>query len=138
MTLLADQAEGVPVRKDWGVELPAGRKNHGTVRTPSTAAAFARAPTMQGCREQEVVYTFHEEMTLKAADAIKMTLNEDEARMGNHTYHVHPHTGTRSILRSRGMTAWRVYHPYRKVCCRATTDRPTHSWRRRGCKRREE
>ena len=39
------------------------------------------------------MYTFSEEMTLKAAEAIKMVLDEGAACMANRTYHVHPHTG---------------------------------------------
>ena len=38
---------------------------------------------------------FSEEMTLKAAEAIKMVLDEGAACMANSTYHVHPHTGDR-------------------------------------------
>ena len=38
-------------------------------------------------------YTFREEMTLKAAEAIKMAPDEAAAHMANRTYHVHPHTG---------------------------------------------
>ena len=56
-------------------------------------AALTPAPTTQGHREQEVVYTFREEMTLKAAEAIKMALDEGAACMANRTYHVQPHTG---------------------------------------------
>ena len=36
---------------------------------------------------------FREEMTLKAAEAIKNALDEGAACMANRTYHVHPHTG---------------------------------------------
>ena len=39
------------------------------------------------------MYTFSEEMTLKAAEAIKMVLDEGAACMPNRTYHVHPHMG---------------------------------------------
>ena len=39
------------------------------------------------------MYTFREGMTLKAAEAIKMVLDEATACMTNGTYHVHPHTG---------------------------------------------
>ena len=39
------------------------------------------------------MYTFSEEMTLKAAEALKMELDEGTACMANRTYHVHPHTG---------------------------------------------
>ena len=39
------------------------------------------------------MYTFGEEMTLKAAEAIKMVLDGGAACMTNRTYHVHPHTG---------------------------------------------
>ena len=57
-----------------------------------TRAALTPAPTTQGHRGQELVYTFREEMTLKAAEAIKMVLDEGTAFMANRTYHVHPHT----------------------------------------------
>ena len=36
---------------------------------------------------------FREEMTLKAAEAIKMVLDGGTACIANGTYHVHPHTG---------------------------------------------
>ena len=39
------------------------------------------------------MYALREEMTLKAAGAIKMALHEGAARMANRTYDVHPHTG---------------------------------------------
>ena len=39
------------------------------------------------------MYTFGEEMTLKAAEAIKMVPDDGTACMANRTYHVHPHTG---------------------------------------------
>ena len=58
-----------------------------------TRAALTRAPATQGHRGQELVYTLTEEMTLKAAEAIKMVLDEGAACMANRTYHVHPHTG---------------------------------------------
>ena len=54
---------------------------------------LAPALTTQGQRGQEVVCTFREEMTLKAAKAIKMALDEGVARMANRTYHVHPYRG---------------------------------------------
>ena len=40
-----------------------------------------------------MVYTFREEMTLKAAEAIKMALDEGAPCMAHRTYDVHPHTG---------------------------------------------
>ena len=61
-----------------------------------TRAALTREPTTQGHRGQEVVYTFREEMTLKAAEAIKRALDEGAACMVNRTYHVHAHTGDTS------------------------------------------
>ena len=75
MTWLSEQGEEVPVRKEWGAEPPGGRKNTGTVRAHCTGATLAPAPTTQGHRGQEVVYTFQEEMTLKAAEAIKRILD---------------------------------------------------------------
>ena len=39
------------------------------------------------------MYTFSEEMTLRAAEAIKMVLDEGTSCMANRTYHVHSHTG---------------------------------------------
>ena len=65
------------------------------MRAQFTWAALSPAPTTQGHRGQELVYTFREEMTLKAADAIKMALDEGAACMANCTYHVPPHTGDR-------------------------------------------
>ena len=90
MTWQPDQGEGVPVRRESGGELPGGEKDASGVRAHFTRAAFAPAPTTQGHRGQEVVYTFREEMTLKAAEAIKMALHEGAACMANRTYHVHP------------------------------------------------
>ena len=93
MTRRAEQGEGVPVKKEWGGELPGGGKDASVVRAHFTRAALAPAPTTQGHRGQEVVYAFREEMTLKVAEAIKMALDEGAAHMANRTYHVHPHTG---------------------------------------------
>ena len=93
MTWRADQGEGVPVRKEWGGQLPGGGNDASGVRAHFSRAALAPAPTTQGHRGQEVVYAFREKMTLKPAEAIKMALDEGAARMANRTYHVHPHTG---------------------------------------------
>ena len=54
---------------------------------------MAPAPTTQGHRGQKVVYTFREEMTLKAVEAIIMALDGQAASTAKRTYHVHPHTG---------------------------------------------
>ena len=56
-------------------------------------AHTSQAPTTQVHRGQEMVYAFRDEMTLRAAEAIKMALDEEAARMANRTYHVHLHTG---------------------------------------------
>ena len=88
----ADQGEAVPVRKEWGGELPGGGKDASVVRAHFTMAVLAPAPTTQEHRGQEVVYAFRKEMTRKAAEAIKMALDEGEALMANQEYHVHPHT----------------------------------------------
>ena len=93
MTWQADRGEEVPVRKEWGGELPEGEKEASGVRAHFIRAALTPAPTTQGHRAQEVVYTFREEMTQKAAEAIKIALDEGAACMANRTYHVHPHTG---------------------------------------------
>ena len=108
MTWRADKGKGVPVRKEWGGEMPGGGHDASGVRAQFTRAALTPAPTTQGHRGQELVYTFREEMTLKAAEASKMVLDEGMACMANRTYHVHPHTGDTCITRSRGKTAWRV------------------------------
>ena len=63
------------------------------MRAQFTRAAMTPAPTTQGHRRQALVYTFSEEMTLKAAEAIKMVLDRGAAWRANRTYHVHPHTG---------------------------------------------
>ena len=39
------------------------------------------------------MYTFQEEMSLKAAEAIKIALDEGAACMALRMYHVHPQTG---------------------------------------------
>ena len=63
------------------------------MRAQFTRAALTPAPTTQGHRGQGSVYKFGEEMTLKAAEAIKMVLDEGTAFMVNRAYHVHPHMG---------------------------------------------
>ena len=73
------------------------------MRAHVTRAALYPAPRTQGHRGQELVHTFREEMTVKAAQAIKMAQAEEAECMANRTYHVHPHTGD-----TRGKTAWRV------------------------------
>ena len=73
--------------------MPGGEKDASGGRAHFIRAALTPAPTMEGHRGQEVVYTFWEEMTLKAAEAIRITLDEGVAWMANRTYHVHPHTG---------------------------------------------
>ena len=93
MTWRADKGEGVLVRKEWGGELPGGGHDACGLPAQFTRAELTPVPTTQGHREQELVYTFREEMTLKAVEAIKMVLDERTACMANRTYHVHPHTG---------------------------------------------
>ena len=93
MTWPADRVEGVPVRKEWGGELLGVEKDASGLPAQFNNAALSAAPTTQGHRGQEVVYTFREEMTLKAAEAIKMALDEGGACMANRMYHVHPPTG---------------------------------------------
>ena len=92
MTWRAFQGGGLPVRKGWGGELQGGGKGTSTVTAHFTRATLAPTPTTQGHRGQEVVYTFREEMILKAAEAIRMSLDEGTTRMANRTYHLHPHT----------------------------------------------
>ena len=53
------------------------------MRAQFTRATLTQAPTTQGQRGQGVVYTFSDEMTLKAAEAIKMALDEGAACMAN-------------------------------------------------------
>ena len=93
MTWRADQGGGVPVRNERGGELPGGGHEASGVRAQFTMAALTPAPTTQGHRGQGLVYMLGEKMTLKAAEAIKMVLDEVTACMANRTYHVHPHTG---------------------------------------------
>ena len=81
MTWRADKGEGVPVRKEWGGELPGGGRDASGVCTRFRRAALAPERTTQGHRGQEVVYAFQKEMTLKAAEAIRMALDEGAARM---------------------------------------------------------
>ena len=75
MMLRADQGEGVLVRKELGGELPGGGKGTGPLRAHFTGAILAPAPTTQGHRWQEVVYTFRQEMNLRATEAFKMALD---------------------------------------------------------------
>ena len=93
MTWQADKGEGVPVKNEWGGELPGGGQDASGVQRQFTRAALSPAPTTQGHRAQELMYTFSKEMTLKAAEAIKMVLDEGAACMAHRTYHVHPDTG---------------------------------------------
>ena len=93
MTWRADQGLGVPVRNEWGGELPGGGLEASSLRAQFTRAALTPAPTTQGHRGQGLVYTFGEEMTLKAAEAVIIVLDEGAACMANRTHHVHPHTG---------------------------------------------
>ena len=93
MTWQADRTQAVLVRKEWGGELQGGEKDTSGVPAYFMRATLTPAPTTQGHRGQEVVYTFREEMKLKAAEAIKMAQDEGAACMANRTYHVHPHTG---------------------------------------------
>ena len=93
MTWRADQGEGVPVRKVWGGGAARGRKGRKRVHAHFTRATLAPAPATQGHRGQEVVFAFREEITLKAAEAIRMALDDRAAHMANRTYHVHPQTG---------------------------------------------
>ena len=93
MTWLADQRDGAPVTKEWGGELQGGKKNTDTVGAHFTGASLAPPPTTQGHRGQEAVYTGWEEMTLKAAETIKVKLNEGATRLSDRTYHAHPHKG---------------------------------------------
>ena len=89
----ADKGEGFPVRKEWEGELPGRGQDASGVRTQFTRAALSPAPRTQGHRGKEMVYTFSEEETLQATEAIQMVLDEGAACMANRTYHVHPHTG---------------------------------------------
>ena len=93
MTWRTDDGEGVRVRKQWGGELPEGGQDASGVRAQFTRAALTPAPTSEGHRGHELVYTLSKQMTLKAAEAIRMVLDEGAACMANRTYHVHPHTG---------------------------------------------
>ena len=75
MSWRADQGEGIPVRNEWGGELPGGGHEASSVRAQFTRAALTPAPTTQGHRGQGLVYTFGKEMTVRAAEAIKMVLD---------------------------------------------------------------
>ena len=84
MTWRADHGEEVPVRKEWGGELPAVGEDASGVRAHFTRAVLAPSPTTQGHRGQEVVYAVRDEMALKATEAIKMALDHGAARMEPH------------------------------------------------------
>ena len=75
------------------MELPRGEEDTSGMRAHFTRAALTPAPTTQGHRGQEVVYTSWGEMTLKVAEVIKMALDEGAACMAKRTFHVHPHDG---------------------------------------------
>ena len=138
MTWQADRGEGVPVRDKRGGELPGGEQDASGVRAQFTRAALSPAPTTQGHQGQELVYTFREEMTLKAAEAIKMVLDEGAACMANRTYHVHPHTGDTwhyTFPREDGRES--IASP-RSVRGRALRYWPLPEWQKNGCGKREE
>ena len=69
MTWRADKGEGVSVRNEWGGELPGGGHDVSGVHAQFTRAALTPAPTTQGHRGQELVYTFRGKIALKAAEA---------------------------------------------------------------------
>ena len=108
MTWRADKGEGVPGRKEWGGELPGGGQDASGVRAQFTRAALTPAPMTQGHRGQELVYTFSEEMTLKAAEAIKMVLDEGRPAWPTARTMCTRTRGTPGITPSRGKRAWRV------------------------------
>ena len=137
MTWLADQCEGVSGRKEWGAELPGSGKNTSTLRAHFLGATLAPEGTTKERRGQEAVYTFGEEMTLKAAEAFKMAPDEGAARMANCTYHVHTHTGDTWHYAFPRKTAWRVYRPCWSVCGRTTTYQPSPRWQKSERERRE-
>ena len=58
MKWLVDQEDRAAVRNEWGGVLRGGGKNTGMVRAHFMDATLASAPSMQGQRRQEVVYTF--------------------------------------------------------------------------------
>ena len=96
------------------------------------------APRTQGHQGQELVYTFGEGMTLKAAEAIKMVLDERAACMANRTYHVHPHTGDTwhyAFPEDDGMGS--VASLPKCVRGKALRYRPSSEWPKNGCERRE-
>ena len=93
MTWQPDRGEGVPVRKECRGDFSGGERGPSGVGAQSTRAALSPVPTTQGHRGQKLVYTFREEMTLKAAEAVKMAVDEGAACMADGTYHVHPNTG---------------------------------------------
>ena len=74
------------MQNDCRGEIRGGGTNQGAVQAHAKGAEL-------GQRRQEVVYTFKEDMTLKAEEAIKMVLVEGPAGMAHGTYHVHLHTG---------------------------------------------
>ena len=104
MTWQADREEGVLVRKELEGKLPGGEQDASGMRAQFTRAALSPAPTTQGHQGQEWVYMFREEMTLKAAEAIKMAPDAGPTARTMCT----PTRGTRRITRYRGKTAWRV------------------------------
>ena len=138
MTWQADKGEGVLVRKEWGGELSEGGQDASGVRAQFTRAALTPAPTTQGHSGQELVYTFSEEMTLKAAEAIKMVLDEGRRAWPTARTMCTRTRGTRGITRSRGTTAWRVYRHCQSVRGKALRYRPSPEWQKNGCGRWEE
>ena len=58
MTWRVDQGEGVPVRNEWGGELPGGGQEASSVGAQFTRAALTPGPTTQGHGGQGLVYTF--------------------------------------------------------------------------------
>ena len=78
------------------------------MRAHFTSAELTPAATTQEHRGPEVVYTFREKMTLKAADAIKTAPDEGGHAWPTARTMCTPPRGTLGIMRSRRKTAWRV------------------------------
>ena len=143
MVGLAYNAAGGPGRGGPGQEgggggLPGGETYASGVRAHFTRAALTPAPTTQGHWGQEVVYTFQEGITLKAAEAIKMALDEGSACMANCTYHVQPSTGDTWHYAFPGDDGMESIAPLGESERQGTRYEPSAKLQKNGCGRREE
>ena len=108
------------------------------MRAHFTGAMLTPAPTTQGPSAQEVVYTFREQMMLKAAEAIQTALDGGAARMANRTYRMHPHIGDAWHYRFAGDDSMESRLPLPECERQGNNISASPKWQKNGCGRGEE